>query len=34
MLENIFDLLFNKESHYGQLVREFRFSLYIGIHEV
>jgi hypothetical protein len=30
MLYNIFDLFFNKESHYGQLVREFRFALYTG----
>jgi hypothetical protein len=27
MLANIFDLFFNKESHYGELVREFRFIL-------
>jgi hypothetical protein len=29
MLYNIFDLLFNKESHCGELVREFRFILCI-----
>jgi hypothetical protein len=23
---------FDKESHYGELVREFRFTLYIGLH--
>jgi hypothetical protein len=28
MLGNIFDLLFSKESHYGELVREFGFILY------
>jgi hypothetical protein len=29
MLYDIFDLFFNKESHYGDLVREFRFTPYI-----
>jgi hypothetical protein len=29
-LYNVFDLLFSKESQYGQLVREFRFILHIA----
>jgi hypothetical protein len=28
MLYNIFNLFFNKESHYGELVCEFRFTVY------
>jgi hypothetical protein len=31
MLYNIFDLFFNKESRYGELVREFRFILFLLI---
>lgn len=27
MLYNIFNLFFDKESHYGELVRAFRFAL-------
>jgi hypothetical protein len=29
MFYNIFSLFFNEESHYGELMREFRFTLYI-----
>jgi hypothetical protein len=31
MLRNIFDLFFNKESHYGEIVREFCFIMYTEI---
>jgi hypothetical protein len=29
MLYHIFDLFFDNESHSGELVREFRFTLYV-----
>jgi hypothetical protein len=31
MLYNIFELLFNNEPHYGELVYEFSFTLYCSV---